>query len=157
MTITNILNVLEALETGLMNVYKWFSEQFKESDPEMSRFFLKMSHEESNHKNLVNYQKNLVRKNPVMFENVKINLNEIEMMIRLTDNILIEKPILTKKSALDFALNMESYAAEGLYKKVIVESCPSLADLMNNLTKEDEAHVERLKNFYKKSLMDDNQ
>lgn len=155
MTILNILNVLEALETGLMNVYKWFSEQFKEKDEELSRFFLKMSHEESSHKNLVNYQKNLVRKNPKMFENVEVNLNEIEMMIRLTDNILIEKPIITKKSALDFALNMESYAAEGLYKKVIIESCPTLKDLMENLTKEDEAHVERLQKFYKKSMIEE--
>jgi rubrerythrin len=154
MTILNLLNILEKLETGMMNVYQWFFKQFKESDPIFARFFLKMSNEEMNHKNLINYQKNLVRKNPLMFDNVDVDLNEIEMMIKLTEDILNEKPVVSKKSALDFAIKMESFASEGLYKKAIVESCPSLKDLIDSLTKEDYMHYKRLTDYYKKEFPD---
>ncbi len=148
MTILNILNILESLETGMMNVYQYFFNQFKESDPKLGRFFLKMSHEEINHKNLINYQKNLVRKNPQMFENVDVDVEEINTMFKVIENILKKKPIVTKKSALDFAIKMESGAAESLYKKAIIKSCPSLAESINNLTKEDNMHFKRLSDYY---------
>ena len=144
--ILTILNTLEELETGMRDLYGWLSTHF-EGEPELARFFRKLSAEEEAHAGLVRYQKRLVRQNPDSIEDVSADLEEIREVIALVNGYLDRKPDMTPHHALKLAMDLESLDEERLYRNVILETLPDLESLIQNLTRNDEAHVKDLEQF----------
>ena len=144
--ILTVLNTLEDLEIAMRDLYAWLSAHFTD-DTCLSAFFRKLSSEEEAHAGTVRYQKRLVRQNPDSIDEVSADLEEIRELTEMVCQTISEKPNMTPQEALKLATNLESMDEERLYRKVILETLPELAPLIQNLTRNDESHVQDLENF----------
>ncbi len=152
--IMTVLNMLEEIEITMKNLYAWISEEFSD-DPELYRFFQRMSREEETHAGMVRYQKRLIRQNPDSFDEVSADLSEIREFLQFISSILEKKPELTPEKALNLAIDLEGMDEERMYRDVVVESYPELKELIHSLTQNDKEHCVFLKNFTRKYLGSD--
>ena len=76
MNILNALDEIEKLEQKLAELYAYFHELFI-ANKIVSAVFFKMVLEEKGHADLVQYQRRIVRKNPKLFNEVTIDIEEI--------------------------------------------------------------------------------
>ena len=144
--ILTVLNTLEKLETTMRDLYTWLAGHFEE-EPELHTLFQRMSREEETHAATVRYQRRLVQQNPDSFDEVSVNLSEIEEMIVLVSRYIDQKPDLSPQQAVRLALDLESFDEERLYRHVILDSFPEMAPLIQSLTANDEEHVELIRTF----------
>ncbi len=149
--ILTVLNMLEEIETAMKNLYLWISEKFPE-DPEIYRFFQRMSREEETHAGMVRYQKRLIRQNPDSFEDVSVDLSELREFLDFVSAIPQRESIPTPEKALELAIRLEGMDEERMYRSVIIESYPELRELIQNLTRSDEEHCAFLKKFTRNYL-----
>ncbi len=152
--IMTVLNILEEIEKSMKNLYLWVSESFS-GEPELYRFFQRMSREEETHAGMVRYQKRLIRQNPDSFAEVSADLTELQEFLQCVTSILENKPKLTPEKALKLAIELEGMDEERMYRDVIVESYPELKELIHNLTRSDKEHLLFLKNFSRRYLASD--
>jgi len=145
-TIVAVLNLLEDLETSMRDIYHWLSTELAH-EPEVSRLFRRLSSEEEAHAELVRYQKRLVRQNPDKFATVSTELDELDEVLAFVRGILDTKPEMDVDRALKLAMDLESLDEERLYRRVVGESCPELLTLVENLSHNDEQHVQLLTSF----------
>ncbi len=144
--ILTVLGVLEKLETSMRDLYAWLSDHFKEEE-QLHCLFKRMSREEETHAATVRYQKRVVHQNPDSFDEVSVNLEEIEDMIAVVSSYLEKKPDLSPRQAVQLALDFESFDEERLYRHVILDSFPEMAPLIQSLTAHDEEHVKLIEDF----------
>lgn len=152
--IMTVLNMLEEIEISMKNLYVWISEEFPD-DPDFYRFFQRMSREEETHAGMVKYQKRLIRQNPDSFDEVSVDLSELQEFLEFISSIKEKYLDLTPESALKLAIQLEGMDEERMYRNVIVESYPELKELIHNLTRSDEEHCVFLKNFTRQYLGSD--
>lgn len=149
--IMTVLNMLEEIEITMKNLYHWISEEFSD-DPELYRFFHRMSREEETHAGMVRYQKRLIRQNPDSFDEVSADLSELREFLQFISSILQKRPLLTPEKALNLAINLEEMDEERMYRDVVVESYPELKELIHSLTQSDKEHCVFLKDFTRRYM-----
>ncbi len=149
--IMTVLNMLEEIEVSMKNLYQWVSEEFSD-DPELYRFFQRMSREEETHAGMVRYQKRLIRQNPDSFDEVSADLSELREFLQFISSIPEKQSNLTPEKALKLAIELEGMDEERMYRDVVVESYPELKELIHNLTRSDKEHCVFLKNFARRYL-----
>jgi len=154
--VMNILNDLEKIETGLRDIYAGLAGRFSDNEPYRD-FFLALSRDEEAHADQVRYQKRLVRQNPGDFSHVSIDLEGMEEILAFLRHLMGNPPTGTPEEALRLAMDLESISQERMYRSVIVESCPGLKPLIDNLTRFDRDHLARIQAFAEKHLSADNQ
>ncbi len=144
MRVLNVLDEIAKLELKLMDLYNFFSNLFKD-DQDASSSFFKLSLDEKQHAELVQYQKRVVRKNPNDFLEISIDINEIREIISKVESIM-RSPVPPKlEESIKFALLMEKSAAEYHYKSAMEQSNPEFANFLNNLSSVDNDHYETIK------------
>jgi rubrerythrin len=146
MNIINALDEIEKLEQKLAELYTYFRELFI-ADKIVSAVFFKMALEEKGHADLVQYQRRTARKNPALFKEVTVDVEEINRIISDADAVIKAVPATSMNNALKAALQFEQSAAEYHYKTSIVQSNPELAALLKNLAGVDKDHFDSLKNI----------
>ncbi len=151
--ILTVLGILEKLETSMRDLYAWLSENFREEE-QLHCLFRRMSREEETHAATVRYQKRVVHQNPDSFDEVSVNLDEIEEMISVVSGYLSKKPDLSPREAVQLALDLESFDEERLYRHVILDSFPEMAPLIQSLTTNDKEHVKLIEDFAGQYLKD---
>jgi len=143
-TIMQVLTKLEKIEQALGEIYLGFATRLGR-DSELGRFFWKLHQEEETHAGHVSYQKRLIRQNPNQFDKINVNLEELDEVLHYLTHLLENPPQVTEKQALLLALDLETLSQEKMYRSLIVESCPELKPLIENLTRFDADHADAVK------------
>ncbi len=146
MNILNALDAIEKLEQKLAELYAYFNKLFI-ADKIVSSVFFKMALEEKGHADLVQYQRRIARKNPKLFNEVTIDVEEINRIISDADAIIKAVPAPSTDNALQAALQFEQNAIEYHYKTAMEQANPELAALLKNLAGVDSDHLDSLKNL----------
>ena len=144
--VVNILNDLEKIETGLREIYAGLAERFSDHVP-YRNLFLALSRDEEAHADQIRYQKRLIRQNPGDFSHVTVDLTGMEEILAFLRHLLDNPPVATPEEGLRLAIDLESISQEKMYRSVIVDSCPALKPLIDNLTRFDREHLARLHAF----------
>ena len=152
--VMNILNDLEKIETSLMGIYAKMAEHFVDDD-DCRALFLALSRDEETHAGHVRYQKRLVRQSPTDFCHVSIDLDEMKEILEFLGHLLENPPTPSPEEAVRLAIDLESTSQEKMYRSIIVESCPELKPLIDNLTRFDEKHLSRLQAFMNEHFPED--
>ena len=127
-------------------LYSHWSDHF-EGDREAAFLWAKMAGEERGHATLVDYQRRVVQKNPLLSGNVDVDL---ELMVRVQAEVTAlrgSSPQPTLAEAVAFAVRLETSAAESHYRNATKSLNPELQRLLSNLGSEDRGHLDRLKSF----------
>ncbi len=148
MRITTVLEYLRKLEQAAADLYGWYAEIFDDI-PEARDFFTEMKEAEIQHRDIVDFERRLVIGNSYSFKDVPIDETDLLGMIHIVEKHMKEG-VFQLKDALDFAVMLEESAAEAHYKTSVVQSNPSLAELIKSLTNDDKEHLERLRTFAKR-------
>jgi hypothetical protein len=145
MHITKVLSPIATLETKLSGLYGWFGSIFHE-DAEAAQLFNLASLEETVHANLVQYQRRLVSQSRSQFEDVPIDLKEINDMLCRIDAIRHADPPALEK-AVETALIFENTAAEQHYLTALHQANPEVAGLLRGLSRYDCRHLQVFEEF----------
>ena len=146
MHILNVLDTMETFEGMMAETYEWLSEIFAD-DEDAAAFFTRMSRDEVGHRNLVRYEKKLVRENPTAFGEVTVKPEIIDEAIRKVELFRRSEPPPTLTQALTFSMMMENDVVERLHRDAILMTNPTLAGLINSLARADAAHEKELESF----------
>ena len=152
--VMSVLNDLEKIENGLRDIYAAFADKFADNSPYRD-LFRALSLDEETHAGHVRYQKRLVRQNPDDFTHVSIDMEGMDEILAFIHHLIDHPPNASPEEAVALAIDLESISQERMYRSVIVESCPGLKPLIDNLTRFDKAHLERLHSFMEKQLEED--
>jgi rubrerythrin len=137
---------MEKFEGAMAATYEWLSELF-EMDGEAAAFFARMSRDEIGHRNLVRFQKKLVREDPTSFAEVDIDPGLIAEALDKVETFRSNGASPTLAEALTFAMMMESHTVERLHREAILMSNPAIGDLINSLARADTLHEQELQTF----------
>lgn len=143
MHLMSLFGPLENLERSLMTFYQQLSERFADV-PEASRFFSRLSRDESNHLKLVQHEKWVVRQNPKLFSEVDVDLAEVIQMTAEINQLIQEEREWTLREAVAEALRFELSSAEHHYKGAMDTANKSFADFLRKLGAADENHLKDL-------------
>jgi rubrerythrin len=146
MQILAVLSAIGRVEAGVGEFYQWLSEVFAD-DIEASGFFFRMSMQEKSHANLVSFSKKLVHRDPSGFEEVDIDLGQVDDLLASIAAFQENNTSPSLADALLFAMKIESHGAENIHRSIIIQSNPEVASVINSLAKADNAHYELLKTF----------
>lgn len=140
-----VLRAIRDLEQAVADLYGWYAEIF-DDNTEARDFFRHMQRQEIKHRDLVEFERRLVRGNSSFFQEVQIDEKEIRDVITSIDKHISEG-VFNIIDALEFALSVEKSAVESFYKTALVQSNPGVESLMKNLSVADDGHVNRLMSF----------
>lgn len=147
MQICTVLEKLERLELAMADTYESLARQF-EDDEEAAGFFTRMSRDEITHRNLIRYERTIVRSDPDTFEgDVGVDIEAVDRAIAHVFRFRTSEKPPTMVQALVFAMQMEADYAENLHRSVFIDKAPNLASLIRNLAKADAKHHEELERF----------
>ena len=149
--VMNILNNLELIETRMRDIYAALARRFADNEP-YRNLFRNLSQEEEHHADQIRYQKRLVRQNPGDFSHVSVDMEGMDEILAFLEHLQENPPTATEAEALRLTIDMESISQERMYRSVIVESCPGLKPLIENLTRFDKDHLYRLNRFAEEQL-----
>ncbi len=152
--VMNVLSDLEKIENSLRDIYTALAGRFSDNPPYRD-LFRALSRDEETHADQVRYQKRLVRQNPDDFTHVSIDMEGMDEILAFLRHLIDNPPSATPEEAVALAIDLESISQERMYRSVIVESCPGLKPLIDNLTRFDKAHLERLHAFMEEQLEGD--
>lgn len=150
--ILTLLNLLEDLELSMRDFYRTVATHFETDHEELSKCFARMASEEQTHAEMVRFQKRLVQQNPGKFSPVSTDVSGFKDFLSQVHQATEQARDLTPEQSLDLALDFESFSGERIYSSAIIESCPDLAPLIGNLTKNDEAHCDYLRTVVQRQL-----
>lgn len=149
MQILTVLSAIENIESSVAKLYEWFSECFT-ADREASGFFFRLAMQERSHATMVAFSKGLVRRSPTDFSSVDFDMALVDDLLQTVTDFRTQHPRPSVAQALDFAMAIESHAAEGIHRSMVIQSNPEVADMINNLAKADKEHFKLLKDYAEK-------
>ena len=149
MQILTVLSAIENIESSVAKLYEWFSDCFV-ADSEASGFFFRLAMQERSHATMVTFSKGLVRRSPNNFSTVDFDMALVDDLLQMVSNFRAQNPLPSLAQALDFAIAIESHAAEGIHRSMVIQSNPEIADMINNLAKDDREHSRLLKEYVEK-------
>ena len=146
MNVGSVFRPLSDLEKSMADLYSQWAAVF-DDDREAAFLWIKMANEERGHAALVDYQRRVVQKNPLLS-------GEVDIDMRIVDAALVELTALresarqpTLAEAVSTALRLETSAAESHYGNAVKKLNPELHRLLSCLGGEDRGHLDRLKTF----------
>jgi rubrerythrin len=149
MRLLKLLDPLEKLETQLSELYKRFSEIFR-NDAEASVFFYQMSVDEAAHADLVRFERRQVRADPTHFKEVDVDSREVEKISSYADHLLKSAEGLTVEKALEASIDIENSVADQHYITAITLSNSDVSRLFKSLTSFDCRHFLAFEDFARK-------
>ena len=149
MQIHTVLSAIENIESSVAKLYEWFSEVFN-SDREASGFFFRLAMQERSHANMVAFSKGLVRRSPSDFSSVDFDMALVDDLLQTVTDFRTQHPRPSVAQALDFAMAIESHAAEGIHRSMIIQSNPDVSNMINSLANADREHFRLLKEYAEK-------
>jgi len=153
MHIVTLLGPLEKLETQLSDLYKLFSETFRD-DEEASIFFDRMSTDEKAHADLVRFERRLVTGNKTIFKEVEADIREIEKISASLDLLLKSAQQVSVEKALEISIAIENSVCEQHYINAITLSNPDVTRLIRSLVSFDCRHFLAFEDFARKRGLD---
>ena len=145
MRLSLLLKKTAELEEAVARLYGWYAQLF-EHVPGAGDFFTSMEREELGHRNKVEFQKRIVDQSPGEFADSKEDATDIQAAIAMIDQH-IQEGVFEIADALEFAVRLETDAAEIHYRTAMTQSNPDIARLVEALTKDDKGHSDKLRSF----------
>ncbi len=99
---------------------------------------------------MVTFSKGLVRRSPNSFSTIDFDMALVDDLLQMVSNFRAQNPLPSLAQALDFAIAIESHAAEGIHRSMVIQSNPEIADMINNLANADREHSRLLKEYVEK-------
>jgi len=143
-----VLELLEEVEQKMADLYTWCAREYRE-DEEAEKLFIRLTLEENAHKNLILYQRRMASRNPKAYDDININPKTIKKCIQQVEFFQQKKGKSSLSEAVEFALQIESSAAESHFPDLIAESNAEMKHLLTGLKAGDERHIGWLKEFAK--------
>jgi rubrerythrin len=139
------LDRLADVEATMAGLYEWLARVYAD-DTEARALFCALAREELGHRDLVNFQSQIVRRNRSAFPPIRIDQ---EALAGLSQAVAIfrEQPAPSLAAAVAFVLGLEGSAAEAHYRTALAGANPELGKLIQRLGREDDGHVGRLRSF----------
>ncbi len=146
MQILTVLSAIESIESSVAKLYEWFSDCFA-ADQEASGFFFRLAMQERSHATMVAFSKGLVRRSPSDFSTVDFDMALVDDLLQTVTDFRVQNPQPSLPQALDFAMAIESHAAEGIHRSMVIQSNPDVSNMINSLAKADKEHFKLLKDY----------
>ncbi|RLE26332.1 MAG: hypothetical protein DRJ65_05750 [Acidobacteria bacterium] len=146
MQILTVLSAIENIESSVAKLYEWFSDCFA-ADSEASGFFFRLAMQERSHATMVAFSKGLVRRSPNDFSTVDFDMSLVDDLIHTIDVFRAGNRNPTLGRALEFAMEIEDHAAEGIHRSMVIQSNPEVSNMINSLAKADKEHFKLLKDY----------
>lgn len=140
------LKLVESIEQLMADLYESFSETFA-ADEDATGFFYRMSRDEISHRNLVQFQERLVKKNPRDSSEVNLDLDLFNATTEKVQYFMKKGDPPTLEEAVRISIDFENDVAEHLYRTVIAEANPAVQDLVKNLGRQSEIHRKHVQDF----------
>ncbi len=140
-----LLHDLDKLEGGLADLYAGYAGEFG-SDAEAAALFQALSREETDHRNLVQYQLRLVRESGETFGEVSVSSAPLEATLSRVAQLMLSVRGTGLGEAVRNALRFEQDAAEHYYRTAMAQASPALDSLLGALSGGG-GHIERLRTF----------
>jgi rubrerythrin len=140
------LKLVESIEQLMADLYERFSTLFV-ADEDAAAFFYRMSRDELSHRNLVQFQQRLAKKNPREFGDVALDLDLFNATTEKVQYFMKRDSSPTLEEAVRIGIDFENDVAEHLYRTVIAEANPATQDLVKNLGRQSEIHRQHLVDF----------
>ena len=152
MKIHGALKALAQLELSIAKLYEYYCETL-EDDPDAALLFSRMAREEHRHLQVVDYQRRLVRANPLLFNDIDLDLAEAERTTIEAQAMTVASHPPTLDEAIGAALRIETNAAESHYRSALASANEEIAAFLENLARGDREHLGRLMEFAKKRAL----
>jgi len=140
------LKLVESIEQLMADLYESFSRTFA-ADEDAAAFFFRISREEISHRNLVQFQERLVKKNPKSFGEVNLDLDLFNAATAKVQYFMKRDAPPTLEEAVRISIDLESEVVEHLYRTVIAEANPAVQELVSNLGRQSEIHRKHIQDF----------
>lgn len=127
----SVLKKIEELEGSLAELYSWLSMLFS-GNQEISSFFFNLSLEEKQHMDIAAYQVRVVRRNPLLFDKIEVDMKIIEDYLGKIERFR-HGPAPTEEGALRLTMDLENSLCEKYYAIVMKQSNKELASVINSL------------------------
>jgi rubrerythrin len=146
MDMMTLLAGLERMEEGLAQLYEEYASRFVD-DLQVALLFQTLSHEETDHLNLVRYQQRLCRESDEAFPEVPVDAAHIaaaySRITALREGLGGARP----EDAVRGAVACERDAVETLYRTAMVKAHPGLAGMVSVLAQDTDSHLAQLTDF----------
>jgi len=152
MQILTALGAIESIELSVAKLYEWFSGCLT-GDPEASGFFFRLAMQERSHASMVAFSKGLIRCKPSDFSNIDFDMALVDDLLQTIDIFRAGHTKPTLEQALEFAMAIESHAAEGIHRSIIIQSNPEVSNMINSLAKADQEHYKLLTDYAEKNQL----
>lgn len=146
MDIVTLLRGLERMEGGLARLYETYAARFAD-DIEFALLFQTLSHDETDHLNLVRYQQRLCDQSGERFPDIAVDGAAIEAANARIAALWDGAGAVRAEDAVRGAVACERDAAETLYRTAMLDAHPGFAAMVSALSQGTDVHVEQLTNF----------
>ncbi len=151
MELARLFKPLMELEYQMHRMYMWFSDMFQE-DPKAFSLFRLMAREELQHRESVQNQFYMVVDRSNEYQEIQADIDGMTYLTNILKKQVDRRNSMTLQEALTTALQFEKSAAESHYRYIIARSNPILKEMIQELAKADQQHVQRLEQFAKSSF-----
>lgn len=132
------------MESRIAGMYDVLRENFK-ADPEAASFFYRMNMDEIAHRDVVRFQKRLVRNSRLNFDNVTVTLGNIDTVLGLVASA--KMPGISLGEAFGACLEIDRNPAAVYYVTAIAQVSGDLSAMMGNLGGKYVEHYRELEQF----------
>jgi rubrerythrin len=142
------LTALAKLEASSARLYEYYGEVLA-GNPEASTLFLVMAQDEHSHLRVIEYQRRLLRGNLELLQDVDLDMETVERAIARIRGAIGPSTPPTLDEAIGFALRVETGALQSYYRTALAEVTPAMNAVLENLARNERAHLNRLMEFAK--------
>lgn len=146
MNVAAVFRPLSDLEKSMADLYSQWASVF-DDDREAAFLWVKMANEERGHAALVDYQRRVVQKNPLLSIDVDLDMSIVDAALAELTSLREATQPPTLAEAVATALRLETSAAESHFRNAVREVNPELNRLLSCLGSEDRGHLDRLRKF----------
>jgi len=144
MQLAVLLDRLERLEARISDLYGWLGEVFAD-DAEVSALFERMSGEEIQHRDLVRFERRVVRCDPTIPAEIDAHEADVDALLESIERFRRDNPTPSLTTALSFMLRLEDHPAELACRRAVAQVHPAMARLIASLDSGDRQHASSLR------------
>lgn len=148
MDIFKVFDSIEKLELKISELYQYFHKLFTD-EKEAGALFFRLSLDEQSHADLIKYQRRLARQNKNLSKDIEMDISRVDKLISGIDKIIGSHKPLSLREAIKLSIEIENDTMEYHGRHALIKGHPEIAELLKNLSGEDQEHINLLRELAK--------